>query len=109
MIKFKTEILNSSLCDCSDAYIPVTGIITVANILATVAPTNNVNEKVMIKHFDLFTEFISEINNTQIDNANDIDVLMSMFNLLVYSNKMFFTMIQKHLDVYGNIIEMNLI
>ena len=63
----------------------------------------------MIKHFDLFTEFISEINNTQIDNANDIDVLMPMFNLLVYSNKMFFTMIQKHLDVYDNIIEMNLI
>ena len=33
-----------------------------------------------------FTNFISEINNTQVDNANDIDIVMPMYNLKEYSN-----------------------
>ena len=32
-----------------------------------------------------YTKFISNINNTQIDNAKDIDVVMPMYNLIQYS------------------------
>ena len=56
-IKLKTTMLKSSLCDYSDAYILVKGTIC-----------------------------ISEINNIQIDNAKDIDIVMPMYNLIVYSN-----------------------
>ena len=47
--------------------------------------------------------FISEINNTQIDDAQDIDIVMSMYNLIGYSDILF----RKHQEVYGNTIEMN--
>ena len=33
-----------------------------------------------------FTDCISEINNTEVDNPKDIDVAMSMYNLIKYSN-----------------------
>ena len=44
----------------------------------------------------------SEINNTQVDNAQDINVVMPMYNLLEYSNIQL-----KNLQVYGNTIKMN--
>ena len=34
----------------------------------------------------LFTDYISEINNTQVDNAKDLDVAMPLYNLIEYSN-----------------------
>ena len=37
------------------------------------------------KNCALFTDSISEINNTQIDNTKDIDVIMPMYNLTEYS------------------------
>ena len=75
-IKFKTSMLRSSLCDYSDAY-----------ILAQVGAGggNNVIQ-VMFKNSAQFTNCISKINNTQIDNAEDIDVVMPMYNLTEYSN-----------------------
>ena len=33
-----------------------------------------------------FTDFISEINKTRIDNAKDFDVVISMYNLIEYSD-----------------------
>ena len=33
-----------------------------------------------------FTNCISEINNTQIDNAKDIDIVMPMYNLIEHSD-----------------------
>ena len=33
-----------------------------------------------------FTDWISEINNRQIDNAKETDVVMSMYNLIEYSD-----------------------
>ena len=75
-IKFKTTMLKSSLCDHSDAYFLVKGTITV----------NNTNKKVMFKNCAPFTNCISEINNTQIDNAKDIDIVMPMYNLIEYSD-----------------------
>ena len=44
------------------------------------------NKEVIFKNCVPFTEFISNINNTQIDNARDIDLVMSMFNLIEYSD-----------------------
>ena len=73
-------MLKSSLCDYSDAYILVKGTISVNNIAAQGAAVNNNNnnKKVIFKNCAPFTNCISEINNTQIDNAKDIDIVMPM-------------------------------
>ena len=85
-IKFKTTMLKSSLCDYSDAYIVVKGTISVNNTAAQGAAVNNSNKKVTFKNCAPFTNCISEINNTQIDNAKDIDIVMPMYNLIEYSD-----------------------
>ena len=85
-IKFKTTMLKSSLCDYSDAYILVKGTISVNNTAADCDAANNTNKKVIIKNCAPFTNCISEINNTQIDNAKDNDIVMSMYNLIEYSD-----------------------
>ena len=85
-IKFKTTMLKSSLCDYSDAYILVKGTISVNNSAAAGAAANNTNKKVIFKNCAPFTNCISEINNTQIDNAKDIDIVMPMYNLIEYSD-----------------------
>ena len=85
-IRFKTSMLRSSLCDYSDAYILVKGNITVNNAAAAGAAVNNTNEKVIFKNCAPFTNCISKINNTQIDNAEYIDIVMPMHNLIEYSD-----------------------
>ena len=85
-IKFKTTMLRSSLCDYSDAYILVKGNISVNNIAAADAGANNTNKKVIFKNCAAFTKCISRINNTDIDNAQDIDIVMPMYNLIEYSD-----------------------
>ena len=85
-IKFKTTMLKSSLCDYSDAYILVKGTITVNNTAAADADANNSNKKVIFKNCAPFTNCISEINNTQVDNAKDIDIVMPMYKLIEYSD-----------------------
>ena len=84
-IRFKTAMLRSSLCDYSDAYILVKGNITVNNTAADGAAANNTNKKVIFKNCAPFTNCISKINNTQIDNAEYIDIVMPMYNLIEYS------------------------
>ena len=84
-IKFKTTMLKSSLCDYSDTYILVKGTIIVNNTRTDTA-ANNRNKKVIFKNRAPFTNCISEISNTQIDNAKDIDIVMSMCNLIEYSD-----------------------
>ena len=85
-IKFKTSMLRSSLCDYSDAYILVKGNITVNNTAADGAAANNTNKKVIFKNCAPFTDCISKINNTQVDNAKDIDIVMPMCNVIEYSD-----------------------
>ena len=85
-IKFKTSMLRSSLCDYSDAYILVKGNISVNNTAADGAAANNTNKKVIFKNCAPFTNCISKINNTQIDNAEYIDIVMPMYNLIEYSD-----------------------
>ena len=81
-IKFKTAMLRSSLCDYSDAYILAKGNISVNNTAAADVDANNTNKKVIFKNCAPFTNCISKINNTQIDNAEYIDIVMPMYNLI---------------------------
>ena len=85
-MKFKITVLKSSLCDCSDAYILAKGNITVNNTAGAGAAANNTNKKVIFKNCAPFTNCISKINNTQIDNAEYIDIVIPMYNLIEYSN-----------------------
>ena len=64
----------SSLCDYSDAYILVKGNISLNNTAA--AASNNTSKKVIFKNCAPFTNCISQISNTQIDNAEYIDIVM---------------------------------
>ena len=75
-------MLNSSLCDYSDAYILVKGTIAVQNTAAV----NNVGEKEIFKNSASFTNCKTEINNTEVDNAKDIDIAIPMYNLIEYSD-----------------------
>ena len=85
-IKFKTTMLKSSLCDYSDAYIFVKGTITVNNTAAVDPDAINANKKLIFKNCFPFTNCISEINNTRVNNAKDIDIVMLMYHLTEYSD-----------------------
>ena len=77
-IKFLTKSLESSLCDYSDAYILVTGNITVAG--------GNPNTKVAFKNCAPFKECRTEINETFVDKTEHINIAMPMYNLIEYSD-----------------------
>ena len=83
-IKFKTSMLKPCLRDYSDAYILVIGTISIA--AQTGDNLNNGDEELVFKNCAPFTDYISEINNIQIDHAKDTDVVMPMYNLVEYSN-----------------------
>ena len=75
-------MLKLSLCDFSDACILTKGTISIAPVpLAAVNPNNNDKEGVF-KNCTLSTDCISEISNTQVDNAKHIDVVMPMYNII---------------------------
>ena len=81
-------MLKSSLCDYSDAYILVKGTITITGAGADAAArqADERDKGVAFKNCAPFTNCISEINNTQVDNAKDIDIVMPMYNLIEYSD-----------------------
>ena len=81
-------MLKSSLCDYSDAYILIKGRITIAGAGddAAARQADERDKGVAFKNCASFTNCISEINNTQIDNAKDIDIVMPMYNLIEYSD-----------------------
>ena len=99
-IRFKTAMLRSNLWDYSDAYILVKGniiLLVISNNTAVIntarsggAAANNTNKKVIFKNCAPFTNCISKINNTQIDNAEYIDIVLSM-------------------EAYGNIVKIYLL
>ena len=86
LIRFKTAMLRSSLCDYSDAYILVKGNITVNNTAAEGAAANNTNKNLIFKSCAPFAKCVSKINNTQIDDAEYIDIVMPMYNVIEYSD-----------------------
>ena len=79
-IKFKTTTLKSSLCDYSDAHILVKGTIPIngAGDDAAARQADERDKGVTFKNCAPFINCISEINNTQVDNAKDIDIVMPM-------------------------------
>ena len=87
-IKFKATMQKSSLCDYSDAYILVKGKITIrgAGDDAAARQADERDKGVAFKNCAPSTNYISEISNTQIDNCQDIDIVMPLYNLLEYSD-----------------------
>ena len=83
-IRFKTSMLRSDLCDYSDAYIVVKGDITLTKTNGR-GIIDIRNRFLAFKNNAPFTNCISKINNVLIDNAEDLDVVMPMYNLIEYS------------------------
>ena len=82
-IKFKTSSIRLNLCNYSDAQIHVKGTISVQNN-GTTAPDNR-NRKIIFEDCAPFTNFIRKIIHANAD-ADDIDVVMVMYNLIEYSD-----------------------
>ena len=80
-------MLKSSLCDYADAYIFLKGAITItgAGDEAAARQAHERDEGVIFKNCASFIKCISKINDTEIDNAQDIDIAMPSFNLIEYS------------------------
>ena len=87
-IKFKTTMLGSNLWDYADSYILVKETITITGQGADAASewADERDKGVTFKNRAPFTKCINRINNTDIYNAHDIDILMSMYNLIEYSD-----------------------
>ena len=85
-IRFKNAMLKSSLCDYSDAYILVKGKITITGAAADAAgrQADERNKGVIFTNCAPFIICKSEINNTEIDNAKDVDIVIPMYNLIEY-------------------------
>ena len=87
--KFKFAMLKSSVCDYSDAYILSKGRITVIaknNSYAAARQADERNKGEIFQNCGPFINCNSEINNTEIDNAKDVDIVMPMYNLIKYSH-----------------------
>ena len=78
-------MLRSNLCDYSDAYILINGTSTVT----AVEGANNIREKrnkpLILKNNAPFDSCITRINGELIEDADDLDIVMPMYNLLEYS------------------------
>ena len=96
-IRIKTPMLRSDLCDFSNAYIVVKG-----DIIVTSPNNAKRNKSVTFKNNAPFINCITKINGIKIDNAEDLDVAMPMYNLLEYSKNY-----KKRQEVCGIIIEIN--
>ena len=81
-MRFKTSMLRSDLCDLSDAYIVVKGTVTVS---ADERYRDEMNRQVILKNNVPFISCISKINGVLVENAEDLDIVMPMYNLLEYS------------------------
>ena len=87
-IRFKTPMLRSDLCDYSDAYILVKCTITVI-VPGVNNDANNIRHKrnrpLILKSNAPFVLCITRINGELIEDADDLDIVMPMYNLLEYS------------------------
>ena len=87
-IRFKTPMLRSDLCDYSDAYILVKGTITVT-AAGVNNNANNIRDKrnrpLILKNNAPFVSCITRINGELIEDADDLDIVMPIYNLLEYS------------------------
>ena len=75
-------MLRSDVCDFSDAYIVVKGIVTVS---ADERDRDEMNRQVILKNNAPFISCTSKTNGVSVENAEDLDTVMPMYNLLEYS------------------------
>ena len=78
-------MLRSDLFDYNDAYIFVKGVISVTGT----GNANRRNKNLSFNNNALFRSCISKINSTLIASAEDLDIIMPMYNLLEYGNNFF--------------------
>ena len=87
-IRFKTPMLKSNLCDYSDVYILVKGTIIFTGPVVN-NDANNVKDKrnrpLILKNNAPFVSCITSINGELIEDADDLNIVMPMYNLLEYS------------------------
>ena len=88
-IRFKTPTLRSNLCDYSDAYILVKGTYILVTAPGVNNNANNIRDKrnrpLILKNNTPFVSCITRINGELIEDANDLDIVIPMYNLLEYS------------------------
>ena len=77
-VKFETKVIKSNPCDYSDIYIVVTGNITTTG--------GDANTRVVFKNCAPFRKCITHINDEHIDNADNLDIIMPVYNLIEYSD-----------------------
>ena len=82
-IRIKIPALRSDLSYFSDAYIMVKGDVTV-----TETDIAKRDKSVAFKNNTPFINSISKINGVETDNAKDVDVVITMYNLLEYSKNL---------------------
>ena len=78
-IRFKTSMLRSDLCDYSDAYIVVKRIV---NVSADERDKDKMNRQVILKNNAPFISCVSKINDVLVENAEDLYIVIPMYNLL---------------------------
>ena len=79
-IRIKTSMLRSDLCDFNDEYIVVKG-----NIAVTEPHKAKKNKAVTFKNNAPFINCISKTNDIKIDNVENLNAVIPMYNLLEYS------------------------
>ena len=79
-------MIRSYLCEHSDPYILVKRTINVLNTATLGATVNNTNEEVISKNCAPITNCVTEINNTQVDDIQYINIVVSMYTLIEYSD-----------------------
>ena len=79
-IKYDTRVLKPNLCDYAEAYILVDGTIRAER--ATVIA----NTRLVLKNCAPFTKCNLEINDEHVDTAENLDILMTIYNLIAYSD-----------------------
>ena len=82
--RFKTPMLRSNLCDYSDAYIVVKGAIDLSDAAAN--ENDKAKKNVSFKNNAPFRSCITKINNTLTGNAEDLDIVLLIYNLLEHSD-----------------------
>ena len=81
-IKYDTKVLKPNLCDYADAYILVDSTIRAEAANAT----NAAATRLALKNCAPFTKFNLEINDEHVDTAENLDIVMPMYNLIEYSD-----------------------
>ena len=81
-IKFKMSMIRSILCDYNDGYILLIGTKTITGAEASDAE----NKGVVFKNCTPFIKCTTQINNTQVDIAKNIDAVIPIYKLIEYSD-----------------------